>query len=334
VERLPVVTRNMNEASLVDFSVVICAYSLERWPDLVEAVTSLDKQVVRPAQIVVVVDHNDALLERVHARLPAVTAVANRGRRGLSGARNTGLAEATQSVVAFLDDDAVAEPDWLARLQDGYQDPDVLGIGGAVLPRWDAGRRPRWFPAEFDWVVGCSYRGLPTHPASVRNLIGANMSYRRHVLNAVGGFREGIGRVGTRPLGCEETDLSIRALQRFPSGRVRYDPSARVVHRVPRSRSGVRYFASRCYAEGLSKALVSQSVGTVSGLSSELTYTLRTLPRGVLTGFVDGLRGDVAGFGRAAAICLGLMITTVGYLIGVMLQKTGRAMKLEPRIVK
>jgi glycosyltransferase involved in cell wall biosynthesis len=306
----------MNGALRLEVSVVVCAYSLERWPDLVEAVASLQRQTVGQPEIVVVVDHNAALLGRVESRLSGVRAVTNVHQRGLSGARNSGVAAATGDVVAFLDDDAVAADDWLARLRSGYGDRDVLGIGGAVIPRWAGGRRPRWFPQEFDWVVGCSYEGQPTRVTPVRNLIGANMSYRRDVLEAVGGFREGIGRVGRRPLGCEETELSIRALNQNPTGLVLYDPSVRVEHRVPRSRQRVRYFVERCYAEGLSKALVTRLVGAASGLSSERTYTFQTLPRGVISGIRDGLHGDLAGFARAAAIVGGLATTTLGYIVG------------------
>jgi glycosyltransferase involved in cell wall biosynthesis len=297
-------------------SVVICAYSLERWPDLVEAVDSLRAQLVGRPEIVVVVDHNDALLERSRAELPADIVVPNQHQRGLSGARNTGVAAASGEVVAFLDDDAIAAKDWLQRLGDAYTGPEVLGVGGLVVPRWAGGRKPRWFPREFGWVVGCSYLGQPTRIAPVRNLIGANMSYRMDVLLAAGGFREGIGRIGRRPLGCEETELSIRALQRFPGGQVLFDPGARVEHTVPRSRQGPRYFLERCYAEGLSKALVTRLVGTASGLSSERTYTLRVLPRGVLAGLIAGVRGDIAGFGRAVAIVVGLATTTLGYVVG------------------
>src|SRR5439155_54307 len=78
------------------------------------------------------------------------------------------------------------------------------------------GERPTWHPPEFGWVVGCSYRGLPVEPAPVRNLIGCNMSMRRELFDAVGGFTHGIGRIGTIPLGCEETEWCIRVRQRFP----------------------------------------------------------------------------------------------------------------------
>lgn len=306
------------------FSVVVCAYSLERWRDLIEAVASLRRQSLQPEEIIVVIDHNDELLERAQARLAAVTVVPNRHGRGLSGARNSGIEAASGEIVAFLDDDAIAASDWLERLGEGYAGSRVQGVGGAVIPRWAGGRRPRWFPAEFGWVVGCSYVGQPTRLSPVRNLIGANMSYRRQAIETVGGFREGIGRIGRTPLGCEETELSIRVLALSPAHRVLYEPAAKVEHRVPRSRQRARYFLARCYAEGLSKALVTRLVGAESGLSSERAYTFRVLPRGALAGIAAGLRGDLAGFGRAAAIAAGLGTTTLGYIAGRLRQrKTG-----------
>lgn len=295
---------------------VICAYSLDRWSDLRDAIASLQLQSVNPHEIIVVIDHNDDLLALVHTSFPEVMVIPNRGTRGLSGARNTGVAAASGDIVAFLDDDARADPTWLERFREHYRRGDVLGVGGAVLPDWAGGRKPAWFPVEFLWVVGCSYRGQPTSVQPVRNLIGANMSYRREALRAAGPFREGIGRVGLRPMGCEETELGIRVLNAFPQAHVLYDPAAVVWHRVPRSRMSPRYFLQRCYAEGLSKALVVQLVGQQSGLSSERTYTFHILPRGVLAGLRAGFYGHIGGFGRAAAIVTGLAATTLGYVIG------------------
>jgi GT2 family glycosyltransferase len=296
--------------------VVICAYSLDRWPDLREAITSVQRQTVKPYETIVVIDHNDDLLALLRQAFPNIMTLPNQGAQGLSGARNTGVAAAGGEIVAFLDDDARADATWLEHVCEHYLQDDVLGVGGAVLPDWAGGRKPSWFPVEFLWVVGCSYRGQPTTLQPVRNLIGANMSYRLDALRTAGPFREGIGRVGLRPMGCEETELGIRVLNAFPGDQVLYDPAAIVWHRVPRSRMGPRYFLQRCYAEGLSKALVVQLVGQQSGLSSERAYTLRVLPRGVLAGLRAGITGHIGGFGRAAAIITGLAATTLGYVIG------------------
>ena len=129
-------------SDLLRCSVVVCAYTEKRWDDLVAAVGSLQAQTMAPHEVIVVVDHNPELLARVAAELPQVTSVENPGRRGLSGARNAGLAVATGDIVAFLDDDAAAEPDWLALLVEGYENPAVVGVGGSAEPEWASGRRP------------------------------------------------------------------------------------------------------------------------------------------------------------------------------------------------
>lgn len=298
-------------------SVVICAYSRSRWTMLVEAVNSVGSQSVPPLETIVVADHNPALFARIGGELPGVVAVESRGTRGLAGARNTGIEAARGSVVAFLDDDAVAEREWLEHLTAVYEDPTVVGSGGAVRPLW-ATPRPPWFPAEFDWVVGCSYTGLPVEKSPIRNPIGANMAFRREVFERVGGFREGIGRVGRWPVGCEETELSIRAHQLIPGARVLLDPAAAVDHHVPPDRATLRYFASRCFSEGLSKALVATYVGADHALASERRYVVSQLRTGVARGLRQTVRGDPSGLLRAGAIVGGLVMTAAGYTLGTL----------------
>jgi GT2 family glycosyltransferase len=296
----------------MNVSVVICAYTAERWRLLVTAIESVRAQTT---DLILVVDHNEELLDRARAELRADQVLPNSGPRGLSGARNSGLAAARGAVVAFLDDDAEASPDWLRRLCAPYAEPDVVGVGGLAMPVWQSGR-PSWFPTEFDWVVGCSHRGLPTTLSRVRNPIGANMSFRADALHAIGGFTGHIGRIGTRPVGCEETELAIRLALWDPYARILFQPAAVVRHHVPPQRARWRYFRTRCWSEGLSKAEVARLTSQHLALAAERHYAVRTLPRGVLDGVTDAMRGRPAGAGRAAAIVAGLAITTAGYTTG------------------
>jgi glycosyltransferase involved in cell wall biosynthesis len=297
-------------------SVVICTYTRRRWQDLLAAVASIARQTVPALELIVVVDHDEELLECAKEALRDASVIENSGQRGLSSARNSGVRAARGNVVAFLDDDAVADDMWLQELIGAYRSQDVIGTGGLARPRWAAGRTPRWLPSEFYWTVGCSYTGLPSEIAPVRNPIGANMSFRRDVFDRIGGFSSDIGRVGRTPLGCEETELSIRARRAFPEGLVLHVPTAGVEHLVCGERLTARYFFSRCWAEGLSKALVTEEVGSTAALSSEWTYTLRTLPAGALRGLLDGVRGDAMGVVRAGTIVGGLLATLGGYLRG------------------
>ncbi len=301
-------------------SVVICVYTEERWEDIRAAVESVENQRRRPHEIILVVDYNADLHLKLKREYPGAIVVENTQEKGLSGGKNTGAATASGDIVAYLDDDAIAEPGWLEALEEGFQDPTVVGVGGLTRPLWAAGRRPGWFPYEFDWTVGCTYRGMPTERAPIRNVMGGNAAFRREVVDQVGGFHTGIGRSvqgrKPRPLGCEETEFCIRISQRIPGAVMLFEPDAVIGHKVPAARSRFAYFRSRCYAEGLSKALVTQSVGAGDGLASERAHALKALPLGALRGIGEALRGDLSGLGRAAAIVVGLAWTTWGYVVG------------------
>jgi GT2 family glycosyltransferase len=310
-----------NSQSTTNITVILCAYTEQRWDELGAAIRSLQSQTLLPTEIILIIDHNPALYQRACREITGIQIAENQSARGLSGARNTGIALSQGPILAFMDEDASAEPNWLALIAQAYRDPHVLGAGGAILPQW-TGPRPAWFPEEFNWVVGCTYKGLPETAAPVRNLIGCNMSFRREIFEAAGGFKTGMGRVGTLPVGCEETELCIRASRHFPHQDFIYIPDARVWHRVPPSRTALRYFLDRCFSEGLSKAQVAHFVGAERGLASERAYSLHTLPRGVFRGLRDFfLHGDLSGVGRAFAIFTGLGLTTAGYAAGTVMDR-------------
>ncbi len=297
-------------------SVVICCYTMERWDRLLDVIDSVRAQTLVPQEVIVVVDHNEDLYERLLSIVDDVTLVKSRGPVGLSGARNTGVDSASSEVLAFLDDDAEAAPEWLERLVAFYDDPDVLAVGGRVEPVWENGR-PAYFGEELDWIVGCSHRGLPKVASEVRNVIGANMSFRLAVLRQVGGFNLALGRQGSKPLGCEETEICIRSRIGAPGSRIVYEPAALVRHHVPAHRGTLRYMLARSWSEGISKAQVSQVVGRKRALGPERRYVKSVLPRAVLAGIRDWSTGrNPRGLGRAGSVLAVLAFTSAGYVRG------------------
>ena len=210
------------------------------------AVTSIQRQTRPPREIIVIVDHNPQLFTRLQAEMPDVLVLQNVEPRGLSGGRNTGIAQAQGALLAFVDDDAIVEPDWLELLAACCADPHVLGVGGSVAPLWPH-KPPVWFPYEFSWVIGCTYLTSPLQPIAVRNPYGGCMCIRREVFVAIGGFRNGIGRSGKLPLGCEETELCIRASQHWPGRIFLWQPRAVMHHRVMPQRASWRCFRAVLY---------------------------------------------------------------------------------------
>jgi hypothetical protein len=302
-------------AGYLDVTVVICAHSEARWAQTKSAVQSVLRQQRPPEQVILVIDHNDALAARARRELPGLCVLRSDGEPGLSGARNTGLNAATCGITAFLDDDAVARPNWLASLVEPYRDPRIICTGGGVYPLWQAGK-PRWLPPEFYWVVGCSYRGLPDRPGTVRNPIGANMSMRTGQARELGGFDAAVGRIGVKPRGGEETVLAIKLTANQPGSAVIYVPDAAVDHHVTQERATFRYFMRRNWHEGQSKATVVRLAGAKTGLERERRQAAKVLPAAVLRDLGSAIRGDAGALARVLATVLGLTAAVIGYVAG------------------
>jgi glycosyltransferase involved in cell wall biosynthesis len=302
----------------VDFAVIICAHSTQRWAMLTQAADSVLRQTLAAREVILVIDGNEELRRRALAAFPGVTVVANHYTPGLSGARQSGADVASASILAFLDDDAIADPEWLAELARGYEDPEVLGVGGPVEPLWLAGE-PEWLPPEFHWIVGCTYVGMPVRAGRVRNLIGANMSMRAAVLRAAGTFAPDLARRGDsrRFSGtADDTEFCIRAARLYPGGYWLYRPPARVRHQVPAERTTWRYFVRRCRVEAAAKAILTSLDGTSAALASERAYVRSALPRALSRELTSAARGDPAALRRAVTIVCGLSITVLSYVVG------------------
>ncbi|MCL4313892.1 MAG: glycosyltransferase [Actinobacteria bacterium] len=312
-----------NDQPVLTVTVVVCAFTERRIYQLKRCILSLYGQTRPVDEIVLVIDHNEHLFEIMSdwfACLSEVHIVKNEGRQGLSAARNTGVSYAKGNVIVFLDDDAWAEANFLERMLVPYENiysrnSTVYGAGGRVNAVWPS-KRPRWFPPEFDWVVGCSYLQPNDTPQPVRNFIGAAMSFRKEVFDYVGGFDEDAGRVGSKPLGCEETELCIRLKSHYPNAQLIQLDTAQVNHEVTQERARLRYFVKRCWSEGISKAFVASIVGANAALSEEKGYLTTVLPlalgrelRGIPQGQIDGIM-------RSAVIMIGIIVTTLGYLRG------------------
>lgn len=257
---------------------VLSTYSKDRLGQLLDCIKSLEMQTLPPKEIILVLDPDQDLVDFYKSKLHDCVKIVISGGFGLSKARNAGVTKAEGEIIAFIDDDAVAENDWLEKLLKNYEDSSVVSVGGLIKPQWEE-KRPVWFPEELDWIVGCSYRGLPEIKTCVRNAIGCNMSFRKTIFDDVGYFRTDIGRFGNILLGSEEPELSTRILAKFPDSKIVYDPEAVVFHKIPKSRKSICYLWRRSYYEGLSKALlVSSKVASNKALSTEekyLKYQLR-----------------------------------------------------------
>jgi glucosyl-dolichyl phosphate glucuronosyltransferase len=325
-------------ASTPTVSVVIPAFTMDRWPLVKKAVESARRQTSPVDAVVLVIDNNAELLSRAqsewrNATGTPVRVLGNRHddhltrvgahqkahgtvrRFGAGSARNTAAETVTSDIIAFMDDDAWAEPDWVARLLLVYRDPSVVAVGGAPLPEFET-RRPAWFPVNFDWVFGCAYVGLPTTTAPLRHLIGSNMSVRREALTAVGGFHGS---------DFDDLNLCMRLAAMYGERKLYYTPDAVVHHFVPDGRTSWRYFCRRCYFVNREKVRVFNRMGDAANLVAERDFVWRALRDQSLAELRRGLSGDSAAFRSLAAMLIGILLAAAGHARGRLNQLTHRA---------
>jgi hypothetical protein len=158
--------------------------------------------------------------------------------------------------LAFLDDDAWAEPDWLSMLMEAVCTvrPEPACVVGPVILEWEGGR-PDWFPLGFEPLL-CSYDlGPRAHflgPGGY--LLTTNVLMKREILLGLGGFRTYLGRARGKLIGGEDNEICQRILGAGYA--VYYVPSARVHHGVPRERQSKRYLMRRVFWDGASQPLL------------------------------------------------------------------------------
>jgi glycosyltransferase involved in cell wall biosynthesis len=293
-------------------SIIISTYTQNRLADIQRCLASLEKQTIQPAEILLVLDPNDELIEFYRQRVPESVKILVSCSMGLSHARNTGVKEASGKIVAFIDDDALADPCWLENSLVNFESEQVIGVGGFISADWE-NTRSLWLPEELDWIVGCSYRGLPTKRAEIRNPIGCNMSFRKEVFEQVGYFRTDLGRFGNMLLCNEETEFGYRALRALPKAKIIYEPSAIVYHRIPKKRESLGYVWTRSFYEGISKAIISFKSET-KVLDTENSYLKFLIIKAIPNRLKHFYRKNQAS--ELVALFVSLIAVSAGFVVG------------------
>jgi len=300
-------------------SVVLCTHTLDRYEHLLEAAESVRNQRYDDVELVLVSDGSDAVTERFYTDFgdsDDVTITELPDNRGLLAARNHGAGAASGDVVAFIDDDAIADPEWVGELVEAYEHRDALAAGGKMTPAWVAGR-PSFLPAEFYWLVGVTHRGFADGPGEVRNTFGSNISFRREVFLELGGFDTDIGgRKGDANLQGGETELCARLRSEYDRG-VWYNPEARVAHKVFDYRTEPRWLFDRAFWQGYSKRAMAVLVEDATDDESDFLGRLLSefLPSRVRSLLNSPSREYVS---QLAMLCLLTATVGAGYLYGTL----------------
>jgi glycosyltransferase involved in cell wall biosynthesis len=306
-------------------SVVVCCYSMKRLNQAIQTVDSLLAQIYKPCDVIVAVDHTVEVFETLKTQLHrSVKVVINDGSiRGLSETRNLGIRMATGDIIAFIDDDAEAEPDWLKTVATVFLDPRVVAVAGEAIAAWPKGKAPYWFPPEFDFIVGCTEhkRLILQNNREVRNVTGSNMAFRRVVFDKVGYWETRLGRRDTsifkfNPSGGEEAELCLRIKKTIPDGLIVFEPNAIVHHKVSPERATLKYVFGYCYREGITRVMMQR---IVSGYNDKALAAENRYVKGLLFHSVPSKAKTfykVESLGQIGVIVTNLFLVGIGFIIG------------------
>jgi GT2 family glycosyltransferase len=235
-------------------SIIISSFSGNE-PFAQKCIGSLELQQRKPDEIIIVVDTEKERAGFDQLILPhSVTLrVVASGKQGLVAARNKGIVESAGDTIAFIDDDAEAEKNWVKRILASFAaDESAVMVGGRAIPRFQG--KP--LPQSLYWLVGCTSEDPPT-----RRPIGCNMAFRRDVFEKVGKFDKNLVKKRKGMGISEETELILRIKQKLPGSVILYNPDIIVYHHVPERRTKLRHLLRRAFTEGGAKAYTTKRYG-------------------------------------------------------------------------
>lgn len=244
-------------------TIIVPTYTMDRYHDVTELLDSLNAQNYQPIEIIIVVERSQKLKNKIKEYIAkknyrGMQVIFRAGPRGVSYSRNMAIQRSTGDIIAFIDDDAIAYPDWTEELMKTYRDSSVIGVTGPIIPIW-GNKSMAWIPKEFYWIVSCTFLDI-NEITEVRNGFGANLSFRREAFD-IGGLLDtslgvrGHGRKGWREPGAEEPEFSLR-VRRKTSKKIVFNPDVKVKHKVYKYRMTTEFIIKRAYWEGYAKALL------------------------------------------------------------------------------
>jgi GT2 family glycosyltransferase len=240
-----------------DLTLVVCTH--DRPDDLERCLASLTA-LTDDVAVVVVDSASDPPCRDLVERFSGALCVRylHESEPGLSRARNRGLAEADTELIAFIDDDAMPQPDWARRIAEPFADPEIACVGGACLASF-RGARPRWLSERLLQFAGITRIGNEARDAKSSSEwpFGANICFRRSSLLDVGGFDPALGRTGASLLSGEESAVIARLVA--AGFRIRLEPKAVVAHTVSEARLESRYYWRRLWWSGITRARANRS---------------------------------------------------------------------------
>lgn len=300
----------MKENKDTFISVVVCAFSTVRFNMTIDCIQSVINNTYKNYEIILVIDGNSELRQKMESKFKGmenIIIVENVKNEGPSVSRNLGVSYAKGDIIAFIDDDAIATPNWLEIILKNFLDyPEIYACGGKLIPVYN--RYSKKLPEELLWIVGCTYKGHPEKKQFVRNVISANMAVKKEVFDEIRFEKMFDGKNWK----MEDTLLGIRLVLRYENV-ILYDPANTVYHNVPSDRTKLSYVHRRALSEGILKARLGDMIGrnfTDYKMFCQEHRYLSILARSIVKEFLN-LR-----MRSFMLICIALLSTSIGFIYG------------------
>ena len=243
-------------------SVIVCTYNGHN--PIRDTLEGLRNLRYPNFEVIIVDDGSSPPIERMVA--PYGFQIIRTRNQGLSAARNVGIEAATGEIIAYLDDDAYPDPDWLSYLADAFAKSTHVGVGGPNIPPPGDGR-----------IAYCvaNAPGGPIHvllsDELAEHIPGCNMAFRREALQAVGGFDPRFRVAG------DDVDLCWRLQER--GGTLGFCPGAMVWHH---RRKSIRAYWKQQVGYGRAEALLAEKWPEKYNRAGHLSWAGRIYGRGVV----------------------------------------------------
>jgi glucosyl-dolichyl phosphate glucuronosyltransferase len=253
---------------LMKYTIAFSTCKDNRMDWVLQILRSLNYQKFKDFEVLIIVNQHRNYFENLARRIDETKNLSfnvklffTKKNLGIAHDRNIALQEAVTDFVAYTDDDAVPDKNWLKMIDNSFRNYESAGaITGPVLANWskDIADSKTWFPKELYWVIGCT-QIEHQNVTEVRNGFASNLALNRKYALNIGGFNEKFGYNKEYPMAGEEPDFCLR-LKEYGKLTL-WNPQAMVFHRITANRLVFNNILTRSYIEGRTKAYLRKVFG-------------------------------------------------------------------------
>jgi glucosyl-dolichyl phosphate glucuronosyltransferase len=258
---------------MIKLSAIICTYNREKYlPAAIDALLNQKGVTSNDFEIVIINNNSTDKTEEIALsfkqntlKIPVIYAIET--KQGLSHARNKGIEVASGKYLAFLDDDAFADENYIKDVLEFFNNnPEAMAVGGRILLHFEK-NKPTWYTNYLGSLLGYYNPWDELRPFNKKQYPrGSNMVYRKELFVKYGVFNPELGRIGAGMLGSEEKEM----FQRIYMGDeiIYYLPQAVIYHMVPEERTKTPFLRLQSVGVGRSERI--RILTTKAGFSMKI----------------------------------------------------------------